>query len=177
LLEGSPPGFGNATAAVTVVEFSDFQCPYCAEAARTVHKLKERYGDRVRFVFRNFPLSFHPNAHDAARAAMAAHAQGKFWVLHDRMFENQEALGPDALTEHAKAAGLDVAAYEQAFDGAARGQVDADMRLGEEVHVRGTPTLFVNRQRVENALDFDAVAEVIDAALGGATAAPAPAAP
>jgi protein-disulfide isomerase len=166
LLAGTPPGFGAADAQVVVVEFSDFECPYCAEAAATVHKLREHYGDRIRFVFRNYPLPFHPNARAAAQASLAAHEQGKFWELHDRLFEHQDALGNDQLIEHARAAGLDVEAFRTAATGAASGtRVDEDMRLGQLAHVQGTPTMFINKQRVQNPLDFDEVSEQVDAAL------------
>ena len=149
LLAGDPPGFGATNAPVVLVEFSDFQCPYCAEAARTVHAIKERYGGRVRFVFRNFPLPSHPDALGAAQAAAAAHEQGKFWDLHDRMFANQQSLGSEALAGHAKSAGLDVAAFQKAAQGeGARARVQHDVELGERVQVRGTPTLLLNKKRL-----------------------------
>ena len=167
LLAGQPPGFGAADAKVQVVEFSDFQCPYCAEAANTVHKLREQYSGRIRFVFRNYPLPFHPDARAAAQASIAAHQQGKFWEFHDRLFANQDALGSDELLEHAKAAGLDVEAFRSAANGEVCGtKVEEDLRLGEQVHVRGTPTMFVNRKRVENPLDYEAVSAQVEAALG-----------
>lgn len=166
LLAGQPPGFGAADAPVVIVEFSDFQCPYCAEAASTVHKLRERYGERIRFVFRNYPLPFHPDARAAAQASFAAHEQGKFWEFHNRLFENQEQLGQEQLIEHARAAGLDVDKFRSAVSGAASGtRVDEDMRLGQAVRVQGTPTMFINRKRVPNPLDFDDVAKQVDAEL------------
>jgi hypothetical protein len=166
LLAGAPPGFGKADAPVVIVEFSDFQCPYCAEAAATVHKLREQYGERIRFVFRNYPLPFHPNARAAAQASLAAHDQGKFWELHDRLFENQDELGNEQLVEHARAAGLDVEAFRSVATGTASGsRVDEDMRLGELAHVQGTPTMFINKKRVANPLDFDEVSEQVDALL------------
>jgi protein-disulfide isomerase len=160
------PSFGPADAKVTVVEFSDFECPYCARAAEVTSRLRERYADRVRLVFRQFPLSFHDNDRGAAEASLAAHAQGKFWEYHDRLFAHQDQLGRSALGEHARAVGLDVAALERALeDGLHAARVTGDVALGNEVAVQGTPTLFVNGQRVENPLDFDAVARQIDAAL------------
>jgi protein-disulfide isomerase len=166
LLAGTPPGFGAADAQVVIVEFSDFECPYCAEAAATVHKLRERYGEKIRFVFRNYPLPFHPNARAAAQASFAAHDQGKFWELHDRLFQNQDALGNEQLLEHARAAGLDVEAFRTASAAAASGgRVDEDMRLGEIARVQGTPTMFINKKRVANPLDFDEVSEQVEAEL------------
>ena len=166
LLAGQPPSFGAPDAAVAVVEFSDFQCPYCAEAANTVHRLREQYGEKIRFVFRNYPLPFHPNARAAAQAGIAANAQGKFWEYHDRLFANQEALDAANLIEHAKTAGLDVEAFRAASQApATSSRVDEDMRLGEAVHVQGTPTMFINKKRVDNPLDYDAVAEQLDELL------------
>jgi predicted DsbA family dithiol-disulfide isomerase len=174
LVAGDAPGFGAPDAAVVLVEFSDFQCPYCAEAARTVKQVKERYATGVRFVFRNFPLPSHPDAFRAAQAAVAAHEQGKFWGLHDQMFDNQQALGAAALSGHAKSAGLDVAAFEKASQSdVARARVQTDLALGERVNVNGTPTLFLNKRRVENPLDFDALSSAIDEVLASAPSGPA----
>lgn len=179
LTAGSPPSLGGAQASVTIVEFSDFQCPYCAMAAATTHSIHEKYGDRVRIVFRQFPLSFHQDAHLAAQAALAAHAQGKFWELHDLMFENQRALGRADLERYGKQAGLDMATFTAALDdGSMRKTVDTDLELGEQVRVKGTPTMFINGERVENPTDFDALVPTIDALLAQTdTAAAAPANP
>ncbi|MDD9939231.1 MAG: thioredoxin domain-containing protein, partial [Myxococcales bacterium] len=164
--EDDAPSFGPKDAAVTVVEFSDFQCPFCSRAADTVTALKKKYGDRVRFVFRQFPLSFHKQAHLAAQASLAAEAQGKFWPFHDRLFEDQSALQRPDLEATAKALGLDMQAFKKALDdGAHADQVDADFKLGERVGVEGTPTIFLNGERVENPLDVDAISAAIDAAL------------
>ena len=161
------PAFGPETATVTVVEFSDFQCPFCSRAANVAQKLKKEYSDRVRFVFRQFPLSFHQQAHLAAQASLAAHAQGKFWEYHDKLFEDQSKLERPALEETAKAVGLNVAEFKKALDEKKfAAQVDADMKLGEQVAVDGTPTMFVNGQRVADPTNFDAVAKLIDTALG-----------
>jgi protein-disulfide isomerase len=160
------PSFGPANAKVTIVEFSDFQCPFCSRAADTVHKIKEKYADKVRFVFRQFPLSFHSNAKGAAVAAMAANAQGKFWQMHDLMFKNQQKLDAESLKGYAKEAGLDVAAWEKALtDKKITDAVDADLKLGQEVGVQGTPSLFLNGTKVQNPTDFAAVSQAIDKAL------------
>src|SRR6185369_10636032 len=90
--QASDASFGPANAKVQVVEFSDFQCPYCSRAATVVHQIKEKYGDKVRFTFRQFPLPMHPNARIASEAALAANSQGKFWEFHDRLFKNQNQL-------------------------------------------------------------------------------------
>jgi predicted DsbA family dithiol-disulfide isomerase len=166
LTAGQAPGFGPSDARVVVVQFSDFQCPYCAEAADTVHKLKQQYGTRIRFVFRQFPLSFHPEARVAAQASLAAHDQGKFWEYHDLLFANQSALGQDKLVEHAKAAGLNVASFRIALDASSTAaRVDEDLRLGQAAQVQGTPTLFVDKQRIANPLDYEGVSAAVEQAL------------
>jgi len=166
LVGGTAPSFGPADAKVTIVAFSDFQCPYCAEAGKVTEALREKYKDRVRFVFRNFPLPFHPNALPAAQAALAAAAEGKFWPFHDLMFANQEKLDRDGLLALAKQAGLDEKALGKALDaGTYKAAVEADLALGHDVQVQGTPTFYVNGAPVPNPTDLTAVAAQIDAAL------------
>jgi len=166
LLAGTPASLGPATAKVTVVEFSDFQCPYCAAAHETVHQLRERYPDQVRVIFRHFPLAFHEHARLAAQASLAAHAQGKFWPFHDRLFTHQHALDRKSLEGYAQELGLDLAAFKKGLDeNAFDAQLEADVALGRSVRVDGTPTMFINGRRAENATEFDAVAPLIDAAL------------
>ncbi len=160
--------FGPADAKVTIVEFSDFECPFCSRAANVATQIKQKYGTKVRFVFRQFPLSFHPNAHVASQAALAAHAQGKFWELHDKMFEDQKKLDRASLEASAKAVGLDLVKFKKALDDKTYAPaVDAEMKLGEQVAVDGTPTMFLNGKRVANPTDFDTIAKEIDAALAG----------
>jgi len=160
------PAFGPATSAVTLVAFSDFQCPFCSRAATATQKIKEKYGDRVHFVFRQFPLSFHKNAHLAAEAALAANAQGKFWEFHDKLFADQSKLERPGLEDAAKAVGLDMVAFKKALDTSSfTAKVDSDQKLGESVNVDGTPTIFLNGARVADPTNFDAIAKEIDAAL------------
>ncbi len=161
------PSFGPANAKVTVVEFSDFECPYCSRAAEVTSQVKEKYGDKVRFVFRQFPLSFHKNAQGAAEASLAAHAQGKFWEFHDKMFENQRALDRSSLESYAADLGLNVTKFKEELDGKNHAdRVKDDLEIGNKVAVQGTPTMFVNGKRVPNPTDFAAVASAIDEALG-----------
>jgi protein-disulfide isomerase len=165
--EGAP-AFGPADSTVTLVEFSDFECPYCSKAASVTTQLKAAYGEKVRFVFRQFPLSFHKNAQGAAEASMAANAQGKFWEFHDLVFKNQRALSEAELEGYAQQVGLNMAQFKA--DMASHkyaDQVKADIALGSKVSVSGTPTLFINGSRVANPTDFDLVKKEIDAALGG----------
>jgi len=161
------PSFGPENAKVTIVEFSDFQCPFCTRAASVVQQIREKYGDKVRFVFRQYPLPMHGDAHLAAQAALVAHQQGKFWEFHDLLFANQRALTRPSLVEYAKQANLDLALLDKALDGQTlKAAVDADVKLGEEVNVNGTPTVFINGKRVANPTEFAPVAQLIDAALG-----------
>ena len=167
ILTGAP-AFGPENSPVKIVEFSDFECPYCSRAADVVHQIRTQYGDKVRFVFRQFPLPMHPNARGAAEAALAANAQGKFWEFHDQLFKNQQALNRAQLEEHAKKSGLDMAQFKKSLDDKKFGeQVEADLKLGEKVQVNGTPTMFLNGTRVENPTDFASLASLIDAALAG----------
>ena len=162
------PSFGPADAKVTVVEFSDFECPYCSRAAAVTTQVKEKYSGKVRLIFRQFPLSFHQNAKVAAEAALAAHSQGKFWEFHDKLFQNQRSLDRASLEGYAKELGLDMTKFKAALDsGQNQKQVEADVELGSEVAVQGTPTLFVNGIRIGNPTDFGEVSLAIDAALGG----------
>jgi protein-disulfide isomerase len=160
------PTFGPDDAKVTVVAFSDFQCPYCSKAATVITQLKEKYSGRVRIVFRQFPLSFHKQARLAAEAALAANAQGKFWEFHDRLFQNQSQLERPGLETTAKELGLNMATFKKALDtNAYAAAVDADMKLGEEVMVSGTPTMFVNGKRIADPTNFESLAKQIDDAL------------
>lgn len=161
--------FGPANAKVQIVEFSDFQCPYCSQAATVVHQIKEKYGDRVRFTFRQFPLPMHPNARIAAEAALAANGQGKFWEFHDRLFKNQNQLDRAGLEDQAKQTGLNLAAFKKSLDDHKfAAAVDADMKLGQQIQVQGTPSMFINGTRVANPTSFEAIAQIIEAALKGA---------
>jgi protein-disulfide isomerase len=135
-----------------------------------VHQIKEKYGDRVRFTFRQFPLPMHPNAHAAAEAALAANTQGKFWEFHDRLFKNQNQLDRAGLEEHAKQTGLNLATFKKSLDDHKFAPaVDTDVKLGEQVQVQGTPSMFINGARVQNPASFEAVQEMIEAALKGST--------
>ncbi len=168
LVSGDAPSFGPKDAKVTVVEFSDFECPYCERAAKVVNQLKDKYGSKVRFVFRQFPLPMHPHAQDSAEASLAAHAQGKFWEFHDTLFENQRSLDRESLEKFAKEQGLNVAQFTKALEANTYEKaVAADKKLGEEISVRGTPTMFINGERVANPTDFEALSKQIEEALKG----------
>lgn len=161
------PSFGPKDSKVTIVEFSDFQCPYCSKAAEVTAKIKEKYGSKVHFVFRQYPLSFHQSAEGAAQAALAANEQGKFWEYHDQMFKNQTKLSREDLETYAKDVGLNVTKFKADLDANKHlERVKADMKMGNDVAVQGTPTMFLNGKRISNPTDFDAVSKDIESALG-----------
>ncbi len=166
------PFKGSKQAKVTIVEFSDFQCPFCARVGPTLKQIESTYGDKVQIVFRDFPLtSIHPLAQTAAEAANCATEQGKFWEYHDRLFENQAALQPDALKKHAAELGMDAGQFNACFDGGKyREDVMKDMQDAQRLGVTGTPAFFVNGRFLSGAQPFEAFAQIIDEELGGAGA-------
>jgi protein-disulfide isomerase len=151
-LDGSPSK-GAANAPIVITEFSDFQCPYCARVGAPLLELQQRYPERVRVVFKHFPLtSIHPDAQLAAEASMAAHAQGRFWEYAEVLFQNQKALKRDDLERHAANLGLDVAAFRRALDeGTYRAHVQRDVTDASQAEVRGTPTVFINGRHFQPA--------------------------
>jgi len=159
-----PAKGGPTTAPVTVVEFSDFQCPYCARVGPTLKRVEDTYGDKVRIVYKDFPLQqIHNNAAKAAEAGSCAADQGKFWVLHDKMFENQAKLSVPDLKQLAKDSGLDSAAFDQCLDsGKKAAEWNEDLKDGERYGVNGTPAFFVNGRLLGGAASFEKLAEVID---------------
>lgn len=157
---------GNPDAPVTVVEYGDYECPYCGQLHPVVERLLERFGDDVRFVFRHYPLdSVHPHARGAALAAEAAADQGRFWQMHARLFTHQLQLTADDLARHAEHVGLSPDAPRNARAHASR--IRADEASGEAGGVRGTPTFFVNGHRYQGRLDYDSLAEAVEAARAG----------
>jgi protein-disulfide isomerase len=169
LVAGPVPAFGPENAKVKIVEFSDFECPFCSRAASAVHQLRQKFEKDVRFVFRQFPLPMHPNARPAAIASLEAEAQGKFWPFHDKLFEHQGELSREGLERHAQAVGLDMVRFKKALDDSTHNAaVDRDLKLGEGVRVNGTPTMFVNGKRVENPTDVAALSAMIEAELKAA---------
>jgi protein-disulfide isomerase len=161
------PVLGDAKAPVTVVEFSDFQCPFCRQVMPTLKKLREVYGDRVRIVWKDFPLtSIHPQAFKAAEAAHCAREQSKFWEYHDRLFENQGALDADFLKKYAADTGLDAAKFNTCLDTAKYAErVQAQMGVGNQLGVSSTPSMFVNGRMVSGAQPFEVFTAIIDEEL------------
>jgi protein-disulfide isomerase len=157
------PSFGPKTAKVTIVEWSDFECPFCGRVLPTLERLKQDYAKDVRVIFRHQPLSFHPNAKLAAEASMAAHEQGKFWQYHDKLFANQKALDRASLERYAQELGLDMGKFKSALDqGRFRAKVEADMAAGSAVGATGTPTFFINGREFVGAQPFERFKAVID---------------
>jgi protein-disulfide isomerase len=162
------PAIGPEDAEVTIVEFIDYECPFCGEFARdTLPQIEREYGDEVRFVVRNLPLeNIHPDARVAAEAAECAFEQGRFWAYHDVLFENQDALNVPDLKRYAREAGLDAASFDRCLDSAdGAAAVQADVSDANEYGITSTPTFFVNGQRLEGALPFSQFRAEIDAAL------------
>jgi len=169
---GDAPVRGNAAAPVTILEFSDFQCPYCVRSRPTVAKIRETYGDKVRWAFRHFPLDFHDKAEKAGEAAACAGDQGKFWEMHDRLWASTQKLSVPDLKEHAVALGLDAAAFDECLDsGRHAGLVERDEEAGQGYGVSGTPAFFVNGRPLVGAQPFEAFEQVIDDELSRAGAA------
>ncbi len=157
---------GSADAPVTLVEYGDYQCPYCGEAYPIVKRVQKRLGAKLRFVFRNFPLAeAHPFATGAAQMAEAAALQGKFWQMHDTLYEHQDALDPDNLVEHARRLHLDMAKLKAALGSAAvTDHVQSDFMSGVRSGVNGTPSFFVNGVRFDgNWTDADEFAAALEA--------------
>ena len=163
---GDAPVKGPASAPITVVAWSDFQCPFCSRAVPTVRQVEEAYKGKVRIAFKQFPLPFHDKAHLAAEAALAANEQGKFWQMHDKLFANQQALDRPALEKYAQELGLDMAKFKAALDsGKFKDKVDAEDKEGAAFGVTGTPTFFINGTRLVGAQPAEKFKSVIDAEL------------
>ncbi len=165
---GTGPSWGDRSAPVTIVEFSDFQCPFCSRVLPAVKQIKEKYAGKVRIVWRNYPLPFHDKAALAAQAALAANDQGKFWDMHDKMFGNQGALDRSALEKYAAEIGLDVAKFKADLDsGKWKSAVDSDVQYGNGLPGGGlgTPTFFINGRKLAGAYPFEDFDKLIQAAL------------
>jgi protein-disulfide isomerase len=157
---------GPPEAPVQFVAFSDFQCQFCAKAAPLMKQIVGRYGDKVRIVFRDFPLPIHPLATKAAEAARCANVQGKFWDYHDRLFANQQALSEGDLKRHARDLGLDAVAFATCLDtGTFAAAVQADLTEGRSYGIGSTPTFFINGRLISGALPLEAFSQVIDEEL------------
>ncbi|MDI1478177.1 thioredoxin domain-containing protein [Polyangium sp. y55x31] len=163
---------GNTDAPVTLIEYGDYECPYCGRAHPAILDALRRMGSSVRFVYRHFPLTeMHRHALQAAEAAEAAGAQGRFWDMHDLLYENQAALGLTDLYGYAAALGLDQGRFQADLATHAHlGKIERDFNSGVRSGVNGTPTLFIQGMRYEGSRDPDALTAALQSALGRAAA-------
>jgi len=165
-VEAKGPSRGPENALVTIVEFSDFQCPYCGREFPVIERLMKEYDGKVRLVFRHYPLDFHPFAQKAAEAGACAQDQGKFWELHDKMFTNQNKLGVDDLKAYAKSVGLDASKFAKCLDsGEKKALVEEDMKAGTAAGVNGTPAFFINGVFVNGAQPYEQMKQTVDREL------------
>ena len=165
-VEAKGPARGPDAAKVTIVEFSDFQCPFCGREAPVVEKLMKEYDGKVKLVFRHFPLDFHPFAEKAAEAGACAADQGKFWPLHDKMFGNQQKLAVEDLKAYAKESGLDPAKFDKCLDsGEKKDLVAADQKAGVDAGVNGTPAFFINGIFINGAQPYEQLKDAVDREL------------
>jgi len=157
---------GRASAPVTLVEYGDYECPHCGRAYPIVKEVQRRLGSKLRFIFRNFPLSeSHPHAQHAAEAAEGAATHKRFWEMHDMLYENQQALDDRHLVGYAEAVGLDAATFEQELRGHAhKARVREDFMSGVRSGVNGTPTFFINGVRFDDSWDVDTLTDALEAA-------------
>ena len=154
---------GSVNAPITLVEYGDYECPYTAMAYPIVKEIIRQFGDRIYFVFRNFPLNdIHPHAQAAAEAAEAAAAQDKFWEMHDYLFEHQRALDDSHLLQYAEKVGLDIERFKKDMSGHAYASlIKQSLKSGINSGVEGTPTFFVNGVRYEDSWDLKTLSETL----------------
>jgi protein-disulfide isomerase len=163
LESGDNPSLGAEEAGLTVVQFADFECPYSREVSNAVRRVMARYGDRVRLIYRDFPLAaIHVNAFQAAVAAECAREQGKFWPYHDKLYLNSPALGYDSLLRYGQEIGLEPRQFERCLaENRYRSKVDADIASAKLIGLQGTPTFFFNGQKVEGAIPEDIFERIV----------------
>jgi protein-disulfide isomerase len=160
------PALGPVNAPIEMIEFSDFQCPFCLRANPIVTQVLHEYGDKIRFTYRHYPLGNHPNARPAAEASACANEQGKFWPYHDRLFADPTHLSQDDLKQDAAALGLDTGKFDACVASHKyKADVDADVAAGDEAGVDGTPAFFINGRMVSGAQSFDLFKRIIDEEL------------
>jgi protein-disulfide isomerase len=161
---GDSPFKGKKNAEITIVGFSDFQCPFCKRGDDTIKEIQKKYGDKVRYVFKHFPLAFHPNAEPASRACWAAGKQGKMYEFHDKLFENQPKLGEELYVQIAKDLKLNVDKFNKDRNSEeATKAIKSDMEDGQKIGIQGTPGFIVNGVKVLGAYPVDYFEKVISA--------------
>jgi protein-disulfide isomerase len=172
------PVRGPAEARISIVEFSDLQCPFCARVSPVLQEIMKQYPGEVRWVFKNFPLDFHADSPLAHRAVMAAAQQGKFWEMHDLVFAGQKSIKREGLLEKARALNLDMAQFTADLDSDRLAkQIEADRKEGEALQVNGTPTFFINGKEYSGALTLEKFQSILGAELAVVPSRPSPATP
>jgi protein-disulfide isomerase len=160
------PAKGPADARITIVEFSDFECPYCSKAALKVEAILQAYPKDTRLVYKHYPLPDHPHAKLAAAAALAAQNQDKFWPMHDKLFANGRKLSTETIAALAKDVGLDVGKFQTDVQSAGvKQRLQKDIADGDKVDIQGTPTIFINGKRYNGALELVLIKPVLEAEL------------
>jgi protein-disulfide isomerase len=164
--EAGRPARGPSNAPIEMIEFSDFQCPYCVRAYPTLMQVLNTYGDRIRLVYRHYPLPNHPNARPAAEAAQCVNEQGKFWQYHDKLFTSNGRLSEDDLKRSAAEVGVDAAKFAACVESRKfKDDVNADIVAGDQAGVSGTPAFFINGRVLTGAQPFEAFKRIIDEEL------------
>ena len=155
---------GPATAPVTLVEYGDYECPYCAQAYLITKEIQERLGDKLRFVFRNFPITkIRPHAYETALAAEAAAAQGKFWEMYNYLFKHGQGVTNDSLRRSAASLGLNLTKFDSEFyKRMYSNHIDEDIQSGNNSGVKGTPTFFINGELYDGSWDLDSLLGALD---------------
>jgi protein-disulfide isomerase len=160
------PSIGPANAKIVIIEFSDFQCPYCVQAVPQIQALLKAYPNDARLVFKQFPLEIHSRAFLAASSALAANKQGKFWQMHDGMFEHHNELSRETFTMLARSMGMDMEQFEKDLDSdEIKKEIQKDVDDGDRAGVQGTPTIFINGQRYNGPITLNYLKPIFDAAL------------
>jgi len=166
ILPKNNPSIGSKDAKVTIIEFSDFECPYCQRSQSVNKQLREKYKDRIRWVFRDFPLNFHQNAMFAHIAANCAEKQGKYWEMFDNLFQNTGSLEKSKVLKIAEQLNLDMSKFQECTtDKSISDEIRNDISEGQEVGVSGTPAFFINGIMVEGAQPISAFENIIDQEL------------
>jgi protein-disulfide isomerase len=162
-MAANSPARGPADAPIQIVEFSDFQCPFCYRVGPSLKQVFDKYGDRIHLVYREYPLPNHPHARVASEAGLCANEQGKFWPFHDRLFANQQKLSPNDLKQHAAELGVDAAKFNACVDSHKyAAQVEADIAAANDAGVNGTPAFFINGRVLSGAQPFEEFSKIID---------------
>ncbi len=163
---GNAPVRGSESAKVTIVEWADFQCPFCVRVNPALEQITKEYGDEVRFAFKHLPLAMHSKARAAHQAAEAAHRQGKFWEMHDQIFASPKDLSPETYLRYAGEIGMDIEKYNSDFSSSSvRKAIDDDLALARKLGVSGTPSFFINGRFLSGAQPYGSFARVIDEEL------------